>query len=462
MTEGAGHGKRVRTALAAISILFVFGLYVVAPGQCAESAKVLTLDESIATALRQNVSIHASGEGVKAADARKKEAFTGFLPKLSTYYSYTYQHTPPYIKGLPIQLLPQAPDQITIGTNDNYNWALQATQPVFAGGGILANYQINRIESEVSRLDRATTVQDTVQDVTVSYFNILKARKISTVAAQSLEQLEAHRNVAQNFFRVGLIPKNDLLTAEVQAANGRQALLRAQNEVELAKSRFNTILRRGINAPVEVEDILEYKPFRRDLVDCQKTAEAGRPEVRAYNLKLEQAGKQVNLARSEYFPTVSLVGNYSKYGDNPELAGSRFQDQENWYVMGVLNWTFWEWGKTRYRVDAGQSRRNQVRDALINLQDRVALEVKDAFLYLKEAEQRIFVAQKAIDQADENFRIMRERFNEHIASSTDVIDAQTLLTRTKSDYFNSLSDYNIAAARLERSMGTIPVPEFKP
>ncbi len=291
-------------------------------------------------------------------------------------------------------------------------------------------------------------------------YNMADEDVLFAVAAQSLEQLEAHRNVAQNFYGVGLIPKNDLLTAEVQVANGRQVLLRAENEVELAKSQFNTILRRGINAPVEVEDILEYKPFLGDLAECQKTAEAGRPEVRAYSLKLDQAGKQVDLARSEYFPTISLVGNYSKYGDSPELSGSRFQDQENWYVLGVLNWTLWEWGKTGYRVEAGQSRRSQVRDALIGLQDRVALEVKNAFLYQREAEQRIFVARKAIEQAEENFRIMRERYNEHVATSTDVIDAQTLLTRAKSDYFNSLSDFNIAAARLERSMGTIPVPEF--
>jgi outer membrane protein len=63
------------------------------------------------------------------------------------------------------------------------------------------------------------------------------------------------------------------------------------------------------------------------------------------------------------------------------------------------------------------------------------------------------VAEKAIEQAEENFRINRERYKEQVATSTDVIDAQTLLTKTKSDYYNALSDYNIALGTLERAMG---------
>ncbi len=443
-------------------LLFVVALILAAlftfTGSLVEAGAAMSLKESIGIALQQNLSVHAATEGIREADFRKKEAFTGFLPKLSTSYNYTYLHMPPRIKQISIPINPASTltaSDVQTGTRNNYNWALDARQPVFAGGGILANYQIYGIESDISRLDRVTTVQNVLQDVTVAYFNILKAQKIREVALQSLEQLKAHRGVAQDFFNVGLIPKNDLLTAEVQTANGEQTLIRAENDLEVARSRFNTVLRRGINAPVEVEDILEYKPFQRDLIDCQKSAEANRSDIKAYGLKVDEAGKQVNLARSEYFPTISLVGNYSKFGDSPDLSGSTFQYQENWYVMGVLNWTFWEWRRTAYRVDAGLSRKSQISDAFQSVQDRTALEVKSAYLDLREAEKRISVSRKAIEQAEENFRIYGERFREHIASSIDVIDAQTLLTRAKSDYTNALSDYNIAYARLERAMGVI-------
>jgi len=81
------------------------------------------------------------------------------------------------------------------------------------------------------------------------------------VARQSLEQLQAHLNIAKNFFEVGLIPRNDVLQSEVQVANGEQSLIRAENSVELARSKFNTVLRRDINTPVQLEDILTDRPM---------------------------------------------------------------------------------------------------------------------------------------------------------------------------------------------------------
>jgi len=125
--------------------------------------------------------------------------------------------------------------------------------------------------------------------------------------------------------------------------------------------------------------------------------------------------------------------------------------------MAAATWNFWEWGKTKHNVDANVSRLKQAEDALTNVKDQIALEVKNSSLYLREAEKHIFVAKKAIEQAEENFRINKERYKEQVATSTDVIDAQTLLTKTKSDYFNALSSYNIALAILERSMGIIDV-----
>jgi outer membrane protein TolC len=121
--------------------------------------------------------------------------------------------------------------------------------------------------------------------------------------------------------------------------------------------------------------------------------------------------------------------------------------------MAVANWNFWEWGKTKNRVAASKSKENQITDALTNLNDQITLEVKNAYLLLREAEKQISVSRQAIEQAEENFRLTRERYREQVATSTDVLDAQTLLTRTKSDYTNALGDYHINHARLERAMG---------
>lgn len=433
----------------------------VTAARAAETVKSLSLSESIDLALRRSVLIHAAREGVRGAEAQRKEAFTGFLPKFSTSYSYTRLNTDPTVNfpgtsltlPFPIGSVTIPPSTYQAGTKDNYNWNIEARQPLFAGGGILANYEASRIGTEIVRLEETTTVQDLVQEVKIAYFNILKADRIHAVARQSVERLTAHRDTAQGFYDVGIIPRNDLLYAEVELANGRQLLVRAENSLEMAKSKFNTLLRREINAPVEIEDTLNDRPFAKPLDGCITAALENRPEIRSYAFRLEQAKSLVKLARSEYYPNVGLVGNYARYGDTPGVAGSPYRDQESWYVMAVANWNFWEWGKTKNRVDAGLSRENQAADILTNIREQIALEVKNAWLLLHEAEKQVHVAKKTTEQAEENFRINTERYREQVGTSTDVIDAQTLLTKARSDHDNALGDYSIGRAKLERAMG---------
>jgi len=419
----------------------------------ADGGPVLTLQESIDIALKQSVMVHSAREGVFGADSQKKEAFTGFLPKLSSSYNYLRYNTEPvfYFPGLP-PLLPAG--DVVSGTQNNYTWALEARQPLFAGGGILANYQAGKAGSEIARYDESVTTLDLVQDVKVSYFNILKAERLLDVAVQSVEQLKAHRDTAQSFFDVGLIPRNDLLRAEVELANGRQSLVRADNGVEMAKSKFNTVLRRNINTPTKVEDILSYQPITMPLDECLRIALENRPEIKSYSRRVEQAQSLVKVAQSEFFPSVNLLGHYERYGDTASLGGTVYKDRESWYVGVAANWNFWEWGRTKYRVDYRRSVENQINDSLQNIRDQVALDLKNAWLSAHEAEKQIQVTKAAIEQAEENFRISRERYKEQVGTSTDVLDAQTLLTRAKSDYFTALGDYNISLARLERAMAS--------
>ncbi len=418
-----------------------------------EGGKRLSLAESVEMALRNSLSLHAAREGIKEAEARKKEAFGAFLPKISTSYGFTRLNTPPYFNFPGIPPLVPSSTMIT-GTENNYNWALDLRQPLFAGGGIMAGYEIGRIGEDMARSAEIAAKLDIIRDVRTAYFRILKAEKILEVARQTVEGLQGHRDQARVFFEAGLIPRNDLLYAEVELANGNQFLLRARNGVELAKAGFNTLLRREINAPVEVEDILTYMPLKKTWDDCLQMAMKNRPEIIMSDLQVEQARKTVKQAKSEYFPSVNFAGNYSRFGDNPDVSGSAYKDRESWYLTLVANWNIWEGGRTKSRVDASVSRERQVLDASLNIRDRITLELKNAYLLLMEAEKQIPTAKEASMQAEENLRITKERYREQVARATDVIDAQTILTRAQSDYFNALGDYNISLAGLERAMGT--------
>jgi outer membrane protein TolC len=420
----------------------------------------LTMEKSIDVALKNSITLDIAKEGLKGATAQKREAITGFLPKFNTSYTYTRLSEAPFSRFVGLSSAPPPLNffdnkEFVAGTVDNYNWSIEVRQPLFAGGGILANYQASSIGEDAARMDETAKTQDVVLEVKIAYYNILRAQRIQTAALQSVEMLKAHRDVAENYFRVGMIPKNDLLHAEVELANGKQALVRAQNMVELSKSHFNTVLKRQISASVEVEDILTYQPLLRSFEECLNIARQMRPELKIASLKASQAGKLVKIAQSDYFPSLSFVGNYTRFGDNPSVSGSDYKDMENWYLMAVASWNFWEWGKTKFRVDASKAKENQATGAAKELNDQISLEIKDAYLTLQEAENQIIVSQKVIEQAEENFRISEERYKERMATSTEVLEAQTLLTRAKSEYANALGDYNINYAKLQKSMGII-------
>jgi outer membrane protein TolC len=234
----------------------------------------------------------------------------------------------------------------------------------------------------------------------------------------------------------------------------------AQNNVQLAKSRFNTLLRRPVDAPVTVEDVLTYTPFALAYEDCVETAMKLRPEIRIADLKIETADREVKLSGTGYYPAIDLQGNYYKRGDDTSLDGGEgIFFEEEWDVMAIASWTFWEWGKTHYGVKEKKSRLAQATLERMELEDNIRQEVKGAYLIVEAAENAILTVEKAVQQAKENFRINEERYKEQVATSTDVLDAQTLLSETQTNYFNALSAFNVSKAGLHRAMGVAVLNE---
>jgi outer membrane protein len=201
-------------------------------------------------------------------------------------------------------------------------------------------------------------------------------------------------------------------------------------------------------------DRLTYRPTQYRLDECYHLGLRKRPEIRQLGLQLMTAQRQIHVAIAGYFPTISLTWTYNKYGDDPALASaSRFQEADEWNIVLAATWTFWEWGKTTYQVDQARSERSRLQVVQQQTIDNIKLEIKKAFLDLKVAEKNISVARTAVVQAMENFRMSVERYRAQVTTSTEVLDAQTLLTKSQVNYFTALTDYNKAQARLRKAMG---------
>lgn len=412
-----------------------------------ESQKPLTLEESIKIALERNLKLHSAMEGVAGSEFRRKAAMTDFFSKWTGQYGYTFYNSPVTVGYVAITL----PTGNVINTDrEIYNLSTTISQPLFAGGSILSNYRNEKLGVDISKTDVETVKRDIILLVREGYFNILRAEKFLDVAQQTVKQFSAQLEVTKAFFEVGIVPKNDVLQAEVRLANAKQALVRTENDVVLAKSSFNSLLRREIDTPLQIIDILEYSPFSLRFEESLKEALEKRPEIRTANLKIAQSKEGVKIAKSGFFPTINLLGNYSRVSDEPLLGGYR---GERWTVQGLATFTLGDWGKTAYKVGESKVKVTQGEDSKVQLIEGITLEVKNDYQIILVAEKNISVSEKAIEQAEENLRMNEERYKYQVATATDVLDAVILLALARVNYYGALSDFNIAKARLERAMG---------
>jgi outer membrane protein TolC len=443
---------KTRTYFLAVTFIFVLisasfgGEATTPPAEGERGSAPLTLKESIGIALQKSPTMQAAQSAIREAQYRRMSTVSDFLPQVNMQYSYTRLDRPARI------VIPPNPP-LTVGTKDNYNWTTSVTQPVFTGGALINSYLLAKIGVDSAKVEFAQTKFDLVLQVKVAYYAVLTTEKGLEVAEQAVQQLDAHYTVAKAFFDVGIIAKNDVLQTEVELAQTRQNLIKAQHALEVARAVFNTLLRRGINEPVRLGESLEYTPMTIDMDALMEEAFRERPEIKLSDLGIKSAKKEVGIAASRLFPQLSVVYSYERQGDEPWVEGSRFQRMHNWNVMGVAEWTIWDWGKAWWGVGESKARVFQAECALEQVKDSVRLDVQAASLSVTEAKQNIQVAETAVSQAEENFRINEERYKGQVATSTDVLDALTLLTQARTNYYTALRDYNVAKARLQRAIG---------
>ena len=412
------------------------------------AAGALSLSDALNIALDANLGIKRSLEEINAAEALRHQSMTRFLPTLGSSYNAIYRNeertSPSLITGRPIVSSPQ----------DQYTFTTSFTQPIFTGFNILTEYQLNELGLDRAEVSAKLTRQDVILDTKNAFFSVLKNQKLLDVAQQTVTSIAAQKEVSENFYKVGLSPLNDLLQSQVQLANARQALTIAQNNLEIVRTNFNTILRRPLSTPVLLVEQVEIEPFTLNLDDCFDQAQRNRLEIQVADLDIEIAGKQVKQSEKDYYPTVNLVGQYARTGDDWRAHGGEgISDSAGWNVAATATWDFFQWGRTGYGRKEKLSRLAQSRYRKTQVTDTVDQEVKQSYLRTREAEQNIRTIEKAVEQSKENLRITEEQYKEQVATQTDVLVAQTLVTQTMTNYYNALYDYKIAKSVLMRAIG---------
>jgi outer membrane protein TolC len=434
--------------LQGLRILFLIIVAGSGPAFGQTAPQPLSLEDAIDLALKANLGIKRSQAEVNAAQAVRDGRITGFLPSLGSSYNYIHRNeertSPSLVSGRPIVSSPQ----------DQYTFSTFLRQPLFTGFRLLNEYRLSELGLDRAEVDANLTRQDVILDAKNAYYSVLKNLKLLDVAQQTVKSIAAQRDVSENFYKVGLSPLNDLLQSQVQLANAKQQLTGALNNLEIAKTQFNTVLRRPVNTPVLLIDDVAHTFFPRTLDECLETAQKNRLEIQVADLDIEIAEKQVKLSEKDYFPALDLVGTYARTGDDWHAHGGEgITDSAGWNIQATATWTFWEWGKTGYGRKEKLARLAQSKYRKSEILDTINLDVKRSYLRTKEAEENIATVEQAVEQAKENLRITEEQYREQVATQTDVLIAQTLLTQTETNYTNALFDFKIAKAILLRAIG---------
>jgi outer membrane protein len=415
-------------------------------GQAQESQAPLTLEESMKIAMERSLAVHSATMGIIGSEFRRKEAITNFLPAWTGQYAWNWYNNPVTIGYYQVS----APGGIVPQSKEIYTFNTTLAQPVFTGGLNLANDRFAKLGVDLSKAGMETAKLDLVLQVRVGYFIILRAEKFLAVAEQQVKNFEAQLEVTKAFFDVGIVPKNDVLQAEVQLANAQQSLVKAENDLATAKASFNTLLIREVNTPFEVVDILTYKAFPLSFEQSLQEAIQLRPEIKAAQVNIDQAKENVKIARAGFFPTIGLAANYNRSSDELSLYGN---SGDRYWIQALANFPLWNWGNTAFKVGENKVKVSQAEDSKTQLVLSITLAVKNDYLTMLAAEKNIGTAEKAVEQAEENLRMFEERYRYQVATQTDVLNAVTSLAQARVNYYGALSDFNVAKAQLERDMG---------
>ncbi len=417
----------------------------------AVAGKILTLSECLEMAQTRNPSVLASMERIAQAEWRKQSVYDNFLPRLNLDYGYTYLANPSDINtGLPDT------GDVSVTVHNNYAMGLYLDQPLFTGYRLIESYRLADLGlKEAVAGEELATLEIKYRTVS-AYYNLLMSIKFQEVMAATVKQLASHYDDSYQFYENEIIPMNDLLEAEVHLANAKQDFRLASSRTRKARTTLATLIKEPLSSEFSVVDTPSLAPLLVDLEFLLQKALTDRPELKQANYGLESSEKQVALARSYYFPNVIMRAGHNRYGGDPMVDGTGLSDLQLPYetTVGVYaQWEIFAWGQTRHNVNQAEAARRESQQYLVKVMDEIRMEVDDNYTSVQVSYSNIETAKKAVEQAQENLRMNEVRYQNQIASSTDVIDAQTLLTSTRTKYYQAVYHYNIWLASLARAVG---------
>ncbi|MDU2063896.1 MAG: TolC family protein [Sporomusaceae bacterium] len=407
---------------AALTSLFAF-----AASQVFAAAPLLSLDDSVAMALKNQPSVKIAAADEDKANWGIQDAKSGLWPQLSLGASET--------RGGAVQGISD-----TLSTGLHLNWAL------YSGGRLQGQVKQAELSADSAKLGVQKALADARLAATTKYFTVLQTKNMVAVNQEAVSNLTDHLQNVNAQFAAGTIAKQDVLRSEVELANAQQNLTKAQNSYDVAKAALNDAIGSDLSFDYSYQDQLPFEPYTLSLEDSIAMAAQNRPELAQAqnNVTAAEVGEQI--ANSGRLPTVSLTGSEGWSGKDLDL-GNR-----NWSVGVTASWNLFDAGATKAKAAEAKAASLKAQEQAKQQGNAVELEVRQTYLTMNEAKQRITTSSEAAAKATEDLSIAKVKYAAGAGTNLDVIDAQLALTQAKTNETQARYDYNVAKASLEKAV----------
>lgn len=403
----------------------------------------LTLEQAVAEALKGSPDAQVAEARLQAAEAVLVQAKSAFQPRLSLESSYVRTNQPVSVFGSVLNQRAFSPALNFNDVPDVDNWNMRGvlSMPLYAGGRNVAKRDAALAALAATGHGAEAVRQVLGYEVAKTWLMAWQTRALEEAAGAAVAAFEKNVDLVRKRQDAGSALKADLLDMEVRLAQAREDRVHVQNANALARHALKNLLGR------EQGEVQISGNAPRLARPASKTT-PDRPELRAALEKERAVEAQIRAARAGWKPQVNAFGSVE------QNRGGALDGYGNNYTTGVmLQWNLWDGRQTRGMVDEAEAQLRAAQEETRKLRLGIDLEVTQAELSLKEAQERLRVSERVIEQAEESVELTRDRFDQGLALSTQLIDAETALTAARVRRTQAETDRLLAVAALRKALG---------
>lgn len=433
-----------------LATLFMLSSSVFSQGECIS----LSLADCRQMALEQNEKIKTAQNAVDKAKLDRQIAFAQYLPKLDG--SFTLVH----MKN--IDLLDQDLIGLSLQTRGTYLAGITITQPLYVGGQITAANRLANIGQTVSQEQQRKTRMQVIADVDNAYYTLIAVRS-------KVQMLEAYEKQMQSLYDqvklatdVQMATENDLLRISTKQNEINYQLQKARNGEQLCGLALANVIGSDFEKTIIPTDTVLTASVPEQLSEDFST----RPDLLLLQQQVKASEVLVKKSRSNYLPTVALVGRYAHYNNLklngglnlPEIGSFGFDHTisgGNPMALLSISLPLFHWGAELKKVKKAKF---DLSDAKLQLQQNergMRVEVRRAVQNVTDSQRMVETAIVGRQQADENLRVMRQKFDNQMCTMTDLLDAQSQWQQARSNLIEAQTQQKIYETEYLRVTGRL-------